>query len=128
MGNKRILSPFYQMMWGSVITGPYSANTGAMASTNTIYTRPQNVENFDNIAIQFSWTGTPTGTIVVSESVDGVIWDDLILDPVITQPAGGASHWSVNLIQMPAPWIQVRYTNASGTGVLTAKIFSKDLN
>lgn len=134
MGTKKINGPF-QIPWASAQTGPFtnnlqnpSLNVGTMISTNTIYCLPQNIQNFDNVAIQFSWTGTPTGTIVVSQSVDDVIYDDLILSPTITQPAGSAGHWSVDLNQIPAPWIQFRYTNTSGSGVLTVKIFSKDVN
>ena len=134
MGSKKINGPF-QIPWAALITGPWTnniqnpaANTGVMASTNTIYCQPQNIQNFDTAMIQFSWTGTPTGTIIVSQSADQLIWDDLILSPTITQPAGGAGHWSVNIQPTGAPWIQARYTNASGTGVLTAKIFQKDWN
>lgn len=134
MGIKKINGPF-QIPWASAISGPFTnnipnsaLNVGTMSGTNTIYCQPQNVQNFDNLQFQFSWTGTPSGVITFAESADGVVWDDLTLSPVITQPSGSAGHWSVNFNQIPAPWLQIRYVNSTGSGVLTAKIFSKDVN
>jgi|ERR1700722_6540158 len=135
MGHKKINGPF-QLPWASSISGPFvnnlypnqALNVGAMSGTNTIYCAPQNVENFDAAVIQFSWTGTPTGNIVLAQSSDGIIWDDLILTPIITQPAGTAGHWSVDMTLGAVFFIQARYTNVSGSGVLTAKITEKDWN
>lgn len=52
----------------------------------------------------------------------------MVFNPVLAQPAGGALQYSISLNQIPAPFWRVTYTNASGSGALTVKYFSKDLN
>lgn len=101
---------------------------GVMTGTAKITSVSQSVANFDNIGLQFDWTGTPTGTLAVLGSIDGVIFHPWTPSPSLTNPAGSAAGFISGLNQFPFPYLQITYTNASGTGVLDIWINSKDLN
>lgn len=128
MGTKRVL-PGYQ-----VIPNPGNANTGApavlgvMTGTTVIISNPTNIQNLDNIGVQISWTGTAVGVIEIDCSIDGTNYFALSFGPALTQPAGTAGGYLVNLTELPYPLIRVKYTNASGTGTLSVWICGKDLN
>src|SRR5580693_1854551 len=47
---------------------PSGQLNGAMAGTNTIYTQIVDVSRMDNIGLELTWTGTPTGTISILAS------------------------------------------------------------
>jgi hypothetical protein len=107
---------------------PVGTLTGAMASTNTIYTNILDVTLYDNLGLEVSWTGTPTGTISIMGSSSGNAFYSLTFDPILTQPAGSGGGYLINLNQFPWKYLMVQYTNASGTGVLTTYLSGKDLN
>lgn len=119
MGFKKING--YQLLFAG-------ASPGVMSSTNTILSNAQNVGNFDNCCLAIKWTGSPTGTISILESADGVQYDAIVFSPALAQPAGSGSQYTINLALLPAQFIQVKYVNASGSGSLFAYIFSKDMN
>lgn len=121
MGNKRVLPEFQ-------IVGGTTGVDGTMSGTSVIISAPTNIKNLDNIGFQLAWTGTPTGTIEIQCSVDGVTYYSLSFNPAILQPAGSSGGYIINLTELPYPWIQLKYTNASGTGALTAWICGKDIN
>lgn len=100
----------------------------AVSSTDTYLSEPINIKNLDNVLLQLIWTGDPAGVFTVQQSPDGVLYDDLPLSPDITQPAGAEGHWSVNVNQSPAEWLQVQYVNASGSGTVDVIVTAKDLN
>ena len=80
---------------------------GVMTGTATITSPIQNVQNFDNLGLQLTWTGTPTGTLSILGSVDGVNFYALsFTNPALIQPAGSASGYLVNLNQFPWPYLQ----------------------
>lgn len=121
----------YQMTFGG-------SSTGTMTGTSTITSNSQNVENFDNVGLEISWTGTPTGTITINGSISAAFiqpgntnagtFYPLTFSPGLTQPSGSAGGYLVDLNQVPFPVINVSYTNSSGTGTLNVYIVSKDLN
>lgn len=129
MGQKRVL-PSYQLIPNAGIPNrPGSlAVSGVMTGTNVITGNPTNIQDYDNVGLQVSWTGTPTGVIAILCSVDGVSYFALTFNPILAQPAGSAGGYLINLTQLPYPWIIVQYTNASGTGALKAFICAKDIN
>lgn len=106
---------------------PSGVAGGTMASTNTIYSNILDVSRMDNIGLELNWTGTPTGTISVLVSNSGVNFYALS-SPTISQPSGSASGTTVQLNQLPFKYMMLSYTNASGSGTLTAFIQLKDLN
>ncbi len=116
MGAKKINK--FKLIDAGVMTG-----TAVLQAAN-----PQHVENFDNLGLQVDWTSTAIGVFEVLGSIDGITFHALTFDPVLTQPAGASGGYIINLNQFPWPWLQVKYTNASSTGVLNVWLFSKDLN
>lgn len=101
---------------------------GAMAATDQIWSNIIDVSRMDNIGLGVSWTGTPTGTFAVQGSNDGAIFFDLTFDPALTQPAGSAGSYGIDLNQFPWKYLLLTYTNASGTGSLLTTMQVKDLN
>lgn len=87
------------------------------------------IEFEDNIGIQATWTGTPTGTFSVEVSLDpsNLGWQALTFTPAPTQPTGstGTIYFPVN--QTPAGFIRLVYTRVSGTGTINAKISAKSV-
>lgn len=112
-------------------------NNGAMTGTTTLLSIPQNLTNFDNAGLEITWSGTPTGVISILGSVSASInavpapavnYYALTFNPVLTQPAGSAGGYLINLNQFPFPYMQFQYVNTSGTGVLNVFLSEKDLN
>lgn len=133
MGNKR--QSFFQLNWTASIPAPFVPNTpvsgvtvGAMASTNTIYSNIQDITFLDNVGLEVTYTGTPTGTIQILGSISGVNFYPITFSPALTQPGGSAGGYLINLNQWPWKYIFVQYTNSSGTGSLGVWINSKDIN
>lgn len=105
---------------------PSGVTSGTMSSTNTIYTNILCLERIDNVGLEVSWTGTPTGTLTYICSNSGKNFFPITL--TTTQPSGSAGGFGVNLNQLPYKYFMVQYTNASGSGVLSITGQSKDLN
>lgn len=101
---------------------------GSMTSTNTITSTVLTIANFDNIGLEIAWTGTPVGTISVAVSNSGTNFYALTFNPILTQPAGSAGGYVVSLNQLPFQYLEVQYTNSSGTGTLNVYAFEKDVN
>jgi hypothetical protein len=99
-----------------------------MASTNTIYSNILDISRMDNIGAEVNWSGTPTGTLSVMVSNSGVSFSALTFSPALTQPTGSAGGYVINLNQLPFKYLMFQYINASGSGILTIYLQSKDLN
>lgn len=131
------------------VSQPFLAfNAGAMASTNTIYSSISNILHKDTVGIELSWSGSPTGTfyVQVSNSYKPALaqsegagapnngnWTQVPLtDPVagttsLTTTTAAGNPMFLNLNQLGAAWIQIVYTNSSGSGVLNGTITAKSL-
>lgn len=125
----------YQLNWSATANIPYNQNVaasgvtnGVMTGTLTIYSNVQNVSNFDNLGLVVTYTGTPTGTLSILGSEFGDVFYALTFNPALTQPAGGAGGYLINLNQFPWAYLMVQYVNASGSGILTVSMGYKDLN
>jgi Flp pilus assembly protein TadG len=94
--------------------------TGAMASTNTIYTNILGIRQTDNQGIEVNWTGTPTGTISVMVSNSGINFYALTFDPALAQPAGAAGGYVIALQSIPFQYMFLQYVNSSGSGTISA--------
>lgn len=106
---------------------PAGTAAGTMASTNVIYTNIIDVTLMDDLGLELTWTGTPTGTIEIMASVSGATFYALTFDPVLAQPAGSASGYLIDLEQFPFRYLMIKYTNASGSGSITAWLSGKDI-
>lgn len=125
----------FQFNWNTTTPVPFIPNaplsgvlSGVMSSTNTIYSNIQDLSNTDNQGLEITWTGTPTGTIQIMCSESGANFYALTFNPTITQPAGSAGGYLINVNQVPWRYMMIQYTNSSGSGSLTTWIGSKDLN
>lgn len=100
------------------------------------------VEFLDNVCYQIDITsGTPNGTFAVMVSQDynqinmgGVPvvtnvghWIPLDLGQTITITAGDPTDISLDLNQLPYPWIRLDYTAAGGTGACDIFISAKQV-
>lgn len=116
-------------MGAKKINGPYQLITnGAMAGTATITSKFQDMSNFDNAGLELTWTGTPTGTISILGSNSGSNYYALTFTPALSQPSGSAGGYLIDLNQFPFKLMEVQYVNSTGTGILNAFLFLKDLN
>lgn len=107
---------------------PSGTLSGTMSSTNTIYTNILDVSRMDNLGLEVTWTGTPTGTIQIMGSNSGINFYALTFNPALTQPAGSGGGYLIDLNQFPFKFLMVQYTNSSGSGVITTYYQGKDLN
>ena len=106
-------------------------------SQASIVSAVSSIAYLDNIGVQLSWTGTPTGTFAIQVSADyqqdqnkNVTnvgnWIPLILSPA-PAASGAAGTAYIDLNQLSAPWIRVVYTKTSGTGTLQGFINGKSV-
>lgn len=109
-------------------SNPSGVVNGVMSATNTIYSQIVELSRFDNIGLEVTYTGTPTGTISVMVSNSGKNFYALTFSPTLTQPAGSAGGYAININQLPFKYMFMMYANTSGSGVLTVYAQSKDLN
>lgn len=92
------------------------------------------IQFLDNISIQMSFTGSPVGTFSVQVSNDydsnqptaTATWSDLTLSAVPTA-SGSADDIFIDLTQVPAPYVRIKYSRTSGTGTLNATIAAKGI-
>lgn len=103
---------------------PVKFINAASAATN-ITSQVLQREYSDNVGFQFSWTGTPTGTLVIQGSInynpnDGTgDWETMTLSPVLVAPAGAAGHTWGQITNTTMAYLRAVYTAASGAGTLS---------
>lgn len=96
-----------------------------------------NIQFLDNIAYQVNFTGTPVGTFSVEVSVDHAqdsqgnvtvtgTWNALTLSPT-PAASGAAGSAYIDLNQLSAAYVRIKYTRTSGTGTLNGYITGKML-
>lgn len=99
----------------------------AVSSTATVNSPITEISQQHNIGLDIRFAGTMAGTLTVNCSNDGVVFSALTFNPVLSQPAGSNLNYLIDLNQVPFKWLQVSYTNATGSGTLTSILSSKDL-
>lgn len=107
---------------------PSGVAAGAMSGTDVIYSQIMEKSRMDNIGLEVTWTGDPSGTIEVLVSNSGMTFYALTFNPVLDQPAGSAGGYAIDLNQLPFKYLLIRYTGDSGTGTLTVFGQFQDLN
>ena len=116
MGFKKVLEPFQFF------------TNASMSGTNTITSPVINIKNLDNMAIQWSWTGNPTGILNALGSVNGITYVPFSFNDPLPVPSGSALDWLTFMNGMGLHFLQLQYVNSSGTGTLNAWISGKDVN
>lgn len=109
-----------------------------MSGTSTITSAPIPLDQIFGFAVQAYWTGTPTGTIYLQASSQSpptqnqvanggpdniTLWDTITGSPYSISGTSGSYMWNVNLAFYR--YVQLVYTNSSGTGSLSAIISVK---
>lgn len=107
---------------------PSGVLAGAMAGTNTIYSQILDVSRMDDIGLELTWTGTPTGTFQVYGSNSGQFFYPLTFTPALGQPSGSSGGYLIDLFGYPFKYLLLEYTNSSGAGSLFVYGQMKDLN
>lgn len=79
---------------------------------------------FDNLGIQFIWTGTPTGDFGVEISLNSSDWTALPLSPA-PAAAGSAGNEYVEVNQSTAKYLRCTYVASSGSGSLQILVSQK---
>lgn len=97
----------------------------------SILSNPQRIQFQDNVGIELIWTGTPTGSFTVEISIDydperhiAGNWVNLPLSPSIGA-VGTPDVAYIDLNQLSAPYIRVRFTRTAGTGTLDCYVAAK---
>lgn len=82
------------------------------------------VSDYDQFAVEFSWTGTPTGVLYIEASATGVVWEALALseDPA---PAGADGTKIVEVVETAMPKIRIFYDRTSGDGSLSVSVYGR---
>lgn len=110
-GNSKNFLPVYPI----ITNGDMSGNLTSL-TTDIRYT--------DDVGVQLTFTGTPTGTFSVNVSTDQINWVPLTL-PSVPVASGSAGSIYLDLFALSAPYIQTTYTRTSGSGTLQASIVAK---
>lgn len=123
MAVKNVLKPIHLIQAGDM-SGNLTSN-------------PVAIGWLDQVAVQFNFTGTPTGTFQVQGSVDyevnesGAVinagnWTSVTLSPSPTA-AGSPDVILIDMSQLSFPYLRVQYTAMSGTGTLNAYLSAKEI-
>jgi hypothetical protein len=109
-------------------SAPSGNASGAMTSTNTIYSQIVEISRMDNVGLSVTYAGTATGTFQVMVANSDIVFYALTFDPVLAQPAGSSGGYFVNLSELGAKYLMLQYGNTSGAGTLTVTGQMKDWN
>ena len=100
----------------------------AVSGTSTYTSAATNISQQHNVGLDIRFVGTMTGTLTVNCSNDNVTFTSLTFSPSLAQPSGSNLNYLVDLNQVPFQYVQVSYTNSSGSGTLTSILTSKSFN
>ena len=89
-------------------------------------------EGLELLGFQFSWTGTPTGTLTFEASNDFdrqrptlATWTAISPDAAVTNPVGGAGATLARFSLFAFKNLRPVYTRISGSGALTCWVMAK---
>lgn len=113
-----------QQSFKTVPLATYLASAPTTASTSmaaSLVSEPLNLNQSQTFAMGFVWTGTPTGSLTIKGSLDGVNYNILFDTHAI---AGAAGNYAFDLaatagLVTTCGWVRGEYTFTSGTGVLS---------
>jgi hypothetical protein len=79
----------------------------------------------NGFAVQMQWTGTPTGTLRIQGSLDGILFSNVPSGSVALAGVAGDTLFNTSY---PVHYTHVRvsYTAAAGAGTLTVRVGGKE--
>jgi len=110
----------------------FSAPSGVVTGVAVYTTQFQPIDSFESCMIQLAWTGSPTATVSLEISADavpplGYSSGSSLPQPVVfdtlsgsAQSTTGTNVITYEVLHTDAQWIRVKWTNASGAGVVTS--------
>lgn len=98
-----------------------SPTVASTAMTASLISTPFNINNSQTFAMQFIWTGTPTGTLEIMGSLDGINYNVALGSHAIS---GAAGTYTLDLsatagLITTCGSVQGQYIFTSGSGTLT---------
>lgn len=124
----------------------YKTINGGDMSAASLTSTVTNIQFLDDIGYQFSWTGSPVGTLAIQVSADYAAdlngnvtnaghwapmvftyWNGAAFVTDTSIPTSVGSPIYLDLSLLSAPYIRAVYTKTSGTGTLTAYVTAKML-
>jgi hypothetical protein len=111
------------------------------SASGDLVSNPVEISRVDNVAIQISWAGStvPVGAFSVEVSLDYVPsgtgsqeiasagnWTALDIGDA-PAPSGNTGSILIRLNQLAEPWLRVKYTYTSGTGLFTGFVAAKEI-
>lgn len=113
---------------------------GSMIGTSTLTSLITNIQFLDNIGLEWIWSGTPVGNFQVlvsadydpNENIAGnwvpllfTYWNGSSFVTSYLIPTSLLSPYYLDLALLSAPWMQITYTNTSGSGTLNTFLTAK---
>lgn len=113
-----------QLVYNSQVLPTFSntaLTTPATTMAASLYSTTLKINNSNTFAMQFIWTGTPTGNLYVMGSLDGVHYNIQLATSALS---GSAGNFEFDLsatagLITTCGWVQGQYIFTSGTGALT---------
>lgn len=116
-----------------------SGYSGVMSGTNMIKSAPFWLVKFSGCSFQPVWSGDPAGTFTVMVSndfqpaangstlmpINAGTWTALPGATIPANPSGSAGNTFVSIYASCAYWVQLWYTNTTGTGTLSGTFVGK---
>ena len=113
---------------GNTRFNQFNQFTAKAVSGTTVYTSNYtDINQMHNLGLDVTFVGSMVGTFTVNCCNDAVNFKPLTFNPGLTQPSGSNLSYLIDLNQIPWRYINVSYTNASGSGTLNCIMTSKDL-
>lgn len=96
--------------------------TPATSMAASLYSTPFNINQSPTVAMQFIWTGTPTGNLYVMGSLDGIHYNIQLATSALS---GSAGNFEFDISATAGKvttcgWVQGQYIFTSGSGTLTS--------
>lgn len=98
--------------------------TGGDMSGN-ITSPAMSIKMYDNISVQCTFTGSPTGTFAVEVSNDNSNWTALASPPAAAAGSGATTRGVYTSV--PDQWMRVKFVFSSGSGSLNVFVSGKGL-
>lgn len=128
------------------ILSVYDIISSGNMSVSSLTSLVTSIQYLDDVGIQFTWSGSPTGTFAVEVSADYAVdingnvtnsgnwvpltftyWSGTAFVTAFSIPSSVGSPIYLDLALLSAPYIRAVYTKSAGSGTLQAVITAKQV-